>query len=235
MWVKIIVIFCFTVVAHVATELEHHDFYDMERYRTSSLSAGRLALRGPSRRRDEGRLRGSNDAVHFVRENRAIETTLKNVVVRGEPIAGDLDQVKVNRFPWGVSSFHNTDEALEPEKLPEYFDGHQNEEAGQEQETDPAELLEELKSAIRNEGSSFRQGRRKKLTSQEQGTLLVEALKKRRNYTSNDDDPRGQSSSVQNSIMDILERSTRRISSCLIEFDFFSLHSLSLFDLRIIF
>lgn len=61
-----------------------------------------------------------------------------------------------------------------------------------------------------------RQGRRRKLTSHEQGLLLVETLRKKRNYTNlassgGVDDHRGYSSNAVNSgIMDMLGRSTSR-------------------------
>ncbi|XP_025154120.1 serine proteinase stubble isoform X3 [Harpegnathos saltator] len=48
-----------------------------------------------------------------------------------------------------------------------------------------------------------RQGRRRKLTSQQQGALLVETLRKKRNHTS---DHRGHSSNLQSGIMDMLGR-----------------------------
>ncbi|XP_076285346.1 uncharacterized protein LOC143211489 isoform X2 [Lasioglossum baleicum] len=51
--------------------------------------------------------------------------------------------------------------------------------------------------------TSYRQGRRRKFNSQQQGTILVEALRKKRNYTG---DHRGHNSDLQNSIMDILGR-----------------------------
>ncbi|KAG6801767.1 hypothetical protein HZU73_02889 [Apis mellifera caucasica] len=50
---------------------------------------------------------------------------------------------------------------------------------------------------------SYRQGRKYKLTSQQQGTLLVEALRKKRNYTG---DHRGHNNDLQNGIMDMLGR-----------------------------
>ncbi|XP_033339033.2 uncharacterized protein LOC117227678 isoform X2 [Megalopta genalis] len=54
-----------------------------------------------------------------------------------------------------------------------------------------------------DEAISHRQGRRRKFNGQQQGTILVEALKKKRNYTG---DHRGHNNDLQNSIMDILGR-----------------------------
>ncbi|XP_053995717.1 uncharacterized protein LOC128885626 isoform X2 [Hylaeus anthracinus] len=51
--------------------------------------------------------------------------------------------------------------------------------------------------------TDYRQGRRRKFNSQEQGTLLVEALRKKRNYTG---DHRGHNNNLHNSIMDMLGR-----------------------------
>lgn len=177
------------------------DFYDMERYRSVQTETYSPWI---------DNRRGSSGAVKFVRENRAIETTLKNVVERGEPITGDLDNAN-NRFP-GWQNIENTGSYDFDDDLTE-----------NPQEPDPAKLLEELRQGAQIDGTndendgirtSHRQARRRKLTSQEQGVLLVEALRKRRNYTSGDD-PRGQETSVQSSIMDMLGRS-RRISDCLV-------------------
>lgn len=52
--------------------------------------------------------------------------------------------------------------------------------------------------------AGHRQGRRRKLTSQQQGALLVETLRKKRNYTN---DHRGHSSNLQSGLMDMLGRS----------------------------
>ncbi|XP_076679294.1 uncharacterized protein LOC143374760 isoform X1 [Andrena cerasifolii] len=51
--------------------------------------------------------------------------------------------------------------------------------------------------------TGYRQGRRRKLNSQQQGTLLVEALRIKRNYTG---DHRGHNNDLQTSIMDMLGR-----------------------------
>lgn len=71
-------------------------------------------------------------------------------------------------------------------------------------------FLDQLKKKMNSEdvekltSMSYRQGRKYKLTSQQQGTLLVEALRKKRNYTG---DHRGHNNDLQNGIMDMLGRS----------------------------
>ncbi|XP_006617389.1 transmembrane protease serine 9-like isoform X2 [Apis dorsata] len=70
-------------------------------------------------------------------------------------------------------------------------------------------FLDRLKKKMNSEdieqltSMSYRQGRKYKLTSQQQGTLLVEALRKKRNYTG---DHRGHNNDLQNGIMDMLGR-----------------------------
>ncbi|XP_016919949.2 uncharacterized protein LOC108002662 isoform X2 [Apis cerana] len=70
-------------------------------------------------------------------------------------------------------------------------------------------FLDQLKKKMNSEdvekltSMSYRQGRKYKLTSQQQGTLLVEALRKKRNYTG---DHRGHNNDLQNGIMDMLGR-----------------------------
>jgi len=84
----------------------------------------------------------------------------------------------------------------------------QNEE---EEEINIEELLNEIRRKRLN-GELFgeivdghRQGRGRKLTSQQQGALLVETLRKKRNYTN---DHRGHNSNLQSGLMDMLGRST---------------------------
>lgn len=72
-------------------------------------------------------------------------------------------------------------------------------------------LLEDLKNdkELTNEAIDItrgRKGRRRKLSSHEQGLLLVETLKKKKNYT-NLDDHRGHGGHLQSGIMDMLGRS----------------------------
>lgn len=77
-------------------------------------------------------------------------------------------------------------------------------------ETDVQTFLDQLKKkVIRGELeklliTGYREGRRRKFNSQQQGTLLVEALRKKRNRT---EDHRGQNNNLQASIMDMLGRS----------------------------
>ncbi|XP_057328479.1 coagulation factor XII-like isoform X2 [Microplitis mediator] len=54
-------------------------------------------------------------------------------------------------------------------------------------------------------GNSVRRGRRRKLSSHEQGMLLVETLKKKKNYTSYEDH-RGHAANLNSGIMDMLGR-----------------------------
>lgn len=79
-----------------------------------------------------------------------------------------------------------------------------------QEENDLQNFLDRLKKKVNGEelaSTSHRQGRRRKLTSQQQGTLLVEALRKKRNYTG---DHRGHND-LQNGLMDMLGRSTFRV------------------------
>lgn len=74
-------------------------------------------------------------------------------------------------------------------------------------------FLDQLKRRMRNGKfeewlvADYREGRGRKLTSHQQGTILVEALRKKRNNT---EGHRGHNSDLQNSIMDMLGRSTYR-------------------------
>ncbi|XP_014613463.1 PREDICTED: uncharacterized protein LOC106791942 [Polistes canadensis] len=118
----------------------------------------------------------------FVREHRAIESTLKNVVPL--PISEKNNYQYVSNFPY----------------------------SSRRPEPNVEEFLEEIKRRRNNGdldklfGSNYRQGRRRKLTSQQQGVLLVETLRKKRNQ-SDTDDYRGHSSSdLQSGIMDMLGR-----------------------------
>ncbi|KAK9308054.1 hypothetical protein QLX08_001786 [Tetragonisca angustula] len=75
-----------------------------------------------------------------------------------------------------------------------------------QEENDLQSFLDRLTKKVNGEelaSSSHRQGRRRKLTSQQQGTLLVEALRKKRNYTG---DHRGHNNDLQNGLMDMLGR-----------------------------
>lgn len=163
----------------------------------------------------------------LLRENRAIESTLKNVI--GRP--SKVEQYQFSNFPYGDDG--STDATLENADHPksvvlskdtqEHFLNHNTEEmdwSGQEVfEKDPQDQVEEeiniqellnemrqkrLNGVVEETVDGHRQGRGRKLTSQQQGALLVETLRKKRNYTS---DHRGHSSNLQSGLMDMLGRS----------------------------
>ncbi|KAL2725126.1 serine proteinase stubble-like isoform X1 [Vespula squamosa] len=77
---------------------------------------------------------------------------------------------------------------------------------------DVKEFLEEIKRKVNNGdydkyfGSGYRQARRRKLTSQQQGILLVETLRKKRNQSDTDDYRGHTASNLQSGIMDMLGR-----------------------------
>lgn len=79
--------------------------------------------------------------------------------------------------------------------------------------TDVKEFLDDIKRKMNNGdydkyfGSGYRQGRRRKLTSQQQGVLLVETLRKKRNQSDTDDYRGHTASNLQSGIMDMLGRS----------------------------
>ncbi|XP_050462799.1 uncharacterized protein LOC126857427 isoform X1 [Cataglyphis hispanica] len=167
------------------------------------------------------------------RENRAIESTLKNVIDRPS-----LDKVEkyqyFSNFPYG--SDETADVILENAEYPQntvfskniqqdFLDHNAKEEekeidwSGQnvfqkdpkdevEEETNVQEFLDEISQKKLNGEleellSGHRQGRRRKLTSQQQGVLLVETLRKKRNHTN---DHRGHGSNLQSGLMDMLGR-----------------------------
>lgn len=168
------------------------------------------------------------------RENRAIESTLKNVIDRPS-----LDKVEkyqyFSNFPY--SSDETADVILENAEYPQntvfskniqqdFLDHNAKEEemekdwSGQnifqkdpkdevEEETNVQEFLDEIRQKKLNGEleellSGHRQGRRRKLTSQQQGVLLVETLRKKRNHTN---DHRGHGTNLQSGLMDMLGRS----------------------------
>ncbi|XP_077256975.1 uncharacterized protein LOC143894519 [Temnothorax americanus] len=164
----------------------------------------------------------------LTRENRAIESTLKNVI--GRPAKVEQYQYFSN-FPYGGDG--STDAILEDADHPtkssvfstdtqDHFLSHNAEEmdwSGQEvfekdpqgeeeEETSLQELLNEMRrkrlnGVFEETVDGHRQGRGRKLTSQQQGALLVETLRKKRNYTN---DHRGHSSNLQSGLMDMLGR-----------------------------
>ncbi|XP_071572730.1 uncharacterized protein [Temnothorax nylanderi] len=164
----------------------------------------------------------------LTRENRAIESTLKNVIAR--PAKVEQYQYFSN-FPYGGDG--STDAILENADHPtkssvfstdtqDHFLSHNAEEmdwSGQEvfekdpkdeeeEETSLQDLLNEMRrkrlnGVFEETVDGHRQGRGRKLTSQQQGALLVETLRKKRNYTN---DHRGHSSNLQSGLMDMLGR-----------------------------
>lgn len=161
----------------------------------------------------------------LTRENRAIESTLKNVI--GRPSKVEQYQYFSN-FPYGGDG--STDAILENadhskssvfSDTQDHFLNHNTEEmdwSGQEvfektpqdeEEINIQELLnkmrqKKLNGVLEEVENGHRQGRDRKLTSQQQGALLVETLRKKRNHTS---DHRGHSSNLQSGLMDMLGRS----------------------------
>lgn len=174
----------------------------------------------------------------LTRENRAIESNLKNVIGRPAkveqyqyftsfPYGGDVDAIlehteqprstflsKDNRdhgfldhnaeeVDWSAQDIFEKDTQDEEEE-------QVVEEEEEREERNMQEFLDEIKRKKLSgdlEGlaaGAHRQGRRRKLTSQQQGELLVETLRKKRNHTS---DHRGHSSNLQSGLMDMLGRS----------------------------
>lgn len=169
----------------------------------------------------------------LTRENRAIESSLKNVI--GRPSAGKVEQYQyISNFPYSGDEsmadavLENADDrpkntAFSKDTQDHFLDHNakemewsgqdvfekdlQNEE--DEEDVNIEEFLDEVRRKRLNgefdeEVGAHRQGRRRKLTSQQQGVLLVETLRKKRNYTN---DHRGHSSNLQSGLMDMLGRS----------------------------
>lgn len=178
----------------------------------------------------------------LTRENRAIESNLKNAISRPS-VAKDEQYQYFSSFPYnGDASVDATLENVEHPKsaafmskdAADHFVEHNAEEVewsaqdifekdtlneekeqmveqeSEEEQMDVQDFLDEIRRKRLNgelEGlaaGGHRQGRRRKLTSQQQGALLVETLRKKRNHTS---DYRGHSSNLQSGIMDMLGRS----------------------------
>lgn len=162
----------------------------------------------------------------LTRENRAIESNLKNVIGPSK-----VEQYQFfSNFPYDGDGptdaiLENADHPKSPvfsKDTQDHLLNHNTEEidwSGQEVfEKDPQdeeeeemniqELLNEMKrkrmNVFEETVDEHRQGRGRKLTSQQQGALLVETLRKKRNYTS---DHRGHNSNLQNGLMDMLGRS----------------------------
>ncbi|XP_012064609.1 PREDICTED: uncharacterized protein LOC105627947 [Atta cephalotes] len=163
----------------------------------------------------------------LTRENRAIESNLKNVI--GIPSKVEQYQYFSN-FPYGGDGttdaiLENTDHpknSMFSEDTQDHFLNHNTEEmdwSGQEvfekdlqndekEEINIQEVLNEIKrkrlNGVHDEMvDGHRQGKGRKLTSQQQGALLVETLRKKRNYTN---DHRGHNSNLQSGLMEMLGR-----------------------------
>lgn len=183
---------------------------------------------------DEENLWNHRTRQEVTRENRAIESTLKNAI--GKPPSHKVEQYQYfSNFPY--SSDETTDAILENADFPQnavfskdvqqnFFDHNAKKEeededwngqnvfdkdlqAGVEEEINVQEFLDEVRRKKLNGEleellSGHRQGRRRKLTSQQQGALLVETLRKKRNHTN---DHRGHGSNLQSGLMDMLGRS----------------------------
>ncbi|XP_043493645.1 uncharacterized protein LOC122518679 [Polistes fuscatus] len=152
----------------------------------------------------------------FVREHRAIESTLKNVVPL--PTSEKNNYQYVSNFPYSSRrpiNEENQEENDDDERYNRNLLDNRNVNKfvnSYDESPNVEEFLEEIKRRRNNGdldklfGSNYRQGRRRKLTSQQQGVLLVETLRKKRNQ-SDTDDYRGHSSSdLQSGIMDMLGR-----------------------------
>ncbi|KAK2580447.1 hypothetical protein KPH14_006190 [Odynerus spinipes] len=152
----------------------------------------------------------------FVRENRAIESTFKNVLA--VPTSENEEYHYISSFPY--TSRPENDPTLDENKdqspiiignsfhrTPDTW----NLDKDLTEEPNVQEFLDDIKKKRLNGeldplfGPGIRQGRKRKLTSQQQGVLLVETLRKKRNQ-SDTDDYRGHSSNLQSGIMDMLGR-----------------------------
>lgn len=161
----------------------------------------------------------------LTRENRAIESTLKNVIGRPSKVEqyqyfsnfpyngdGSADAIlkNVDHSKSSVFSKNAQDHLLKHNAEELDWSGQEVfEKDEEEEEINIQELLNEmrqkkLKGVLEEVVDGHRQGRGRKLTSQQQGALLVETLRKKRNYTT---DHRGHSSNLQNGLMDMLGRS----------------------------
>ncbi|XP_032688301.1 uncharacterized protein LOC116852246 isoform X2 [Odontomachus brunneus] len=223
----------------------------IRRSRTSSPFAGDTLRNSPRRHAiaedadDEQPGLWSSVAVRtrqdLARENRAIESNLKNVISR--PSLAKVEQYQYfSSFPYNddasvditlENAEHPKSAALLSKDAADHFMEHNAEEVdwsaqdifekdtlnkekeqvveqeSEEEQINVQDFLDEIRRRrVNGELEGFttgghRQGRRRKLTSQQQGALLVETLKKKRNHTS---DHRGHSSNLQSGIMDMLGR-----------------------------
>ncbi|KAM0726002.1 Serine proteinase stubble [Formica fusca] len=216
---------------------QRSSIHSTHRSRSSNSFKGDVLQNSPRRfavaedeQQDLWNLRTRQD---LTRENRAIESTLKNVIDR--PSLGKVEKYQYfSNFPYG--SDETADVILENAEYPQntvfsknvqqdFLDHNAKEEEeekdwnGQdvfqkdpqdevEEETNVQEFLDEIRQKKLNGEleellNGHRQGRRRKLTSQQQGVLLVETLRKKRNHTN---DHRGHGSNLQSGLMDMLGR-----------------------------
>lgn len=172
----------------------------------------------------------------LTREHRAIESTLKNVLDKPSmgnieryryysnfPYNDDVptDAIVKPGNEDGMTHVKNT--AFSKNMQKHIFDNNAEEvnwniqetlekDLGDTESMNVQDFLDEIKRKRLNGEFdemiiAHRQGRRRKLTSQQQGDLLIETLRKKRNYTG---DHRGHSSNLQNGIMDMLGKSMFR-------------------------
>ncbi|XP_020291418.1 uncharacterized protein LOC109858505 isoform X1 [Pseudomyrmex gracilis] len=167
----------------------------------------------------------------LTRENRAIDSTLKNVINR--PSLGKVEQYQyISNFPYSGDEsadaiLENADRPKNAARLSTDTENHFSDQNAKEMEWSVQDVfekdleneeneedvnIEEFLNEVRRkrlngefdeQAGAHRQGRRRKLTSQQQGVLLVETLRKKRNYTN---DHRGHSSNLQSGLMDMLGR-----------------------------
>lgn len=150
-----------------------------------------------------------NSRDKYVRQNRAIESTVENVI--------DRDFIR------GINNkdYSNSNSDFFPQSIPNYptdiddFNNNNNnyylDDVSDDESVKFEKFLDQLISKKRTSGelddlnleTGRRKGRRRKLNSQEQGILLVEALRKKRNFTYVNDH-RGHGADIQSGIMDML-------------------------------
>jgi len=175
-----------------------------------------------------GTVRSPEEAV--MRENRAIGGTSRNVISR----SSDLEQYQYfSNLPYNDDALSKNTDSLEVGEFEQYskdrqdrfLDGNAEEVEWSGQDIFEKDELDEdinergkkgiqefldeirrrrLNGEFEESVGAYRQGRRRKLTSQQQSALLVDTLRKKQNYTS---DHRGHSSNLQSGIMDMLGRS----------------------------
>jgi hypothetical protein len=168
----------------------------------------------------------------LMRENRAIGSTLTNMISR--PSSSNLEQYQYfSNLPYNDDALSKNRDSLKDGEFEEYSKDSQDhflvhnaeevewsgqdvfekdeldEDINERGKKEIQEFLDEIRRRRLNgefeeSVGAYRQGRRRKLTSQQQSALLVDTLRKKQNYTN---DHRGHSSNLQSGIMDMLGRS----------------------------